>query len=316
MEGSMIRKLFSAMMCVMFVLGMFSAVEVAAEPSDVLAKVNGEEILQQDVDEIITVFVLPQFQAQNPGAELPAEQRTQIEKNIIEQLVTERVLMQKVKEAGISADEALVNERFEQAKTQRPDLSEEMLKGLLEKDNMIQQLLETEVISKISVTDEEAQTFYDEQKEQFQEPEQIQASHILIQVAQDASDEEKQAARQKIDDVLVMAKEGKDFAELATEYSEGPSKDQGGDLGFFPKGAMVPSFEEVAFALNEGEISDVVETQFGYHIIKLTGKKEAREVPFEEVKEQVKQGLQQQKTGTEVKAWVENLKDQAEVEIM
>ena len=312
----MTRKLFSIMMCIMFVLGMFAAVEVSAEPGDVLARVNGEEILQQDVDEIVTVFVLPQLQAQNPETELSAEQRTQIEKNIVEQLVTERLLIQKAKEAGISADDTVVSQRFEQVKTQRPDLSEEMLKGLLEKDNMIQQLLQAEVISKIAVTDEEVQTYYDEQKEQFQEPEQIQASHILIQVAQDASDEEKQAARKKIDDVLVLAKEGKDFAELATEYSEGPSKDQGGDLGFFPKGAMVKPFEEVAFALNEGEISEVVETQFGYHIIKLTGKKEAREVPFEEVKEQLKQGLQQQKTGSEVKAWIEDLKAQAEVEIL
>ena len=312
----MTRKFFSIMICVTLVLGMFAALETAAEPGDVLAKVNGEEILQQDVDQIITVFVLPQFQAQNPGAELPAEQKAQIEKNIVAQLVTERVLIQKAKEAGIAADEALVNERFEQAKTQRPDLSEDMLKGLLEKDNMIQQLLEAEVISKITVTDEEAQAYYDEQKEQFQEAEQVQASHILIQVAQDASDEEKQVARQKIDDVLALAKEGKDFAELAKEYSEGPSKDQGGDLGFFPRGAMVPAFEEVAFALNEGEISDVVETQFGYHIIKMMAKKDAREVPFEEVKEQLKQGLQQQKTGNEVKAWVENLKAQANVEIM
>jgi peptidyl-prolyl cis-trans isomerase C len=300
----------------MFVLGMFSALEVAAEPTDVLAKVNGEEILQQDVDEIIAVFVMPQFQAQNPEAELPEEQKTQIEKNIVEQLVTERVLMQKAKENGISADEALVIERFEQAKTQRPELSEDMLKSLLEKDNMIQQLLEAEVISKVSVTDEEVQAYYEEQKEQFQEPEQIQASHILIQVAQDASDEDKQAARKKIDDVLVLAKEGKDFAELAQEYSEGPSKDQGGDLGFFPRGAMVKPFEEAAFALQEGEISEVVETQFGYHIIKLVAKKEAREVPLDEVKEQLKQGLQQQKTSAEVKTWVEALKAEAVVEMM
>lgn len=312
----MIRKFFTAMTCIMFVLGMFSAVELAAEPTDVLAKVNGEEILQQDVDQIITVFVLPQFQAQNPGAELPAEQKAQIEKNIVEQLVTERILVQKAKESGISADEALVSERFEQAKAQRPDLSDEMLKGLLEKDNMIQTLLEAEVISKVSVTDEEVQKYYDEQKEQFQEQEQIQASHILIQVAQDASDEDKEAARKKIDEVLVLAKEGKDFAELAKEYSEGPSKDQGGDLGFFPKGAMVPAFEEAAFAMNEGDISEVVETQFGYHIIKLVAKKAAREVPFEEVKDQLKQGLQQQKTGAEVKVWIDDLKAQATIEMM
>jgi peptidyl-prolyl cis-trans isomerase C len=166
------------------------------------------------------------------------------------------------------------------------------------------------------VSDEEVQKYYEEQKEQFKEPEQVQASHILILVAQDATQEDKDVARKKIEEVLVLAKEGKDFAELAQEYSEGPSKDKGGDLGFFPKGAMVKPFEEAAFTMNEGDISDVVETQFGYHIIKLTGKKAERNVPFEEVKDRLKQGMLQQKTNSEAMAWIEGLKSEATIEMM
>ena len=254
--------------------------------------------------------------AKNPGQDLPADQKAQLQKNIITQLVMEKVLLQKAKEVGIVIDEDQLNQRVEMAAKQRPDVSEEQWRDFLTKNLIIQTLIQQEVVSKIEVSDEEVQKFYDEQKAQFQEPEQVQASHILIKVAPDASEEEKVAAKEKIDKVLALAKEGQDFAELAKEYSEGPSKDNGGDLGFFPRGAMVKPFEDAVFAMDEGEISDVVETQFGYHIIKLTGKKDAHEVPFDEVKDRLQQGLIQQKSNAEVMAWVENLKAQATIEIM
>jgi peptidyl-prolyl cis-trans isomerase C len=289
----------------------------AADSAEVVAKVNDEEILQSDVDDVMAIFVMPQFQAQNPGQELPAEQKTQIEANIVNQLVTEKLLLQAAAKENITADDTLIAQRLEQVKAQRPDIAEDQLKALLEKDFIIQQLIQQEVMAKIEIPDEEVRKYYDEQKDQFSEPEQVQASHILIQVAQDATQEDKDAAKKKIEDVLVLAQEGKDFAELAKEYSEGPSKTNGGDLGFFPKGAMVKPFEEVVFALEkEGDISGIVETQFGYHIIKLTGKKAAREVSFEEVKDQLKQGLLQQKQQSEAMVWVEGLKSGATIELM
>ncbi len=286
------------------------------DPEQIVAKVNDENILQADVDSIITMFVMPQFHAQNPGQDFPDDQKAQLQKNIVTQLVMEKVLLQKAKEIGVTVDEDQLKQRIEMAAKQRPDVSEEQWRDFLTKNMLIQTLIQQEVVSKIEVSEEEVQKFYEEQKEQLQEPEQVQASHILIKVAQDASEEEKAAAKEKIDEVLALAKEGQDFAALAQEYSEGPSKDNGGDLGFFPRGAMVKPFEDAVFTMNEGDISDVVETQFGYHIIKLTGKKEARDVSFEEVKDRLKEGLVQQKSNTEVMAWVENLKAQATVEIM
>ncbi|PIE33262.1 peptidylprolyl isomerase [candidate division KSB3 bacterium] len=310
------RIIVSLCVCVCMLMGSLWSFAQTADPSQVVATVNDESILQSDVDEIITMFVLPQFQAQNPGQEFPEEQKAQLQTNLVTRLVMEKVLLQKAGEMGLTVDEEQLRQRVEMAAKQRPDISEDKWKELLTKEMLIQALIQQEVISKIDVSDEEVQKHYDEKKEQFQEPEQVQASHILIQVAQDATEEDKAAAKKKIEEILVLAKEGQDFAELAKEHSEGPSKDNGGDLGFFPRGAMVKPFEEVVFALSEGEISDVVETQFGYHIIKLTGKKEAREVPFEEVKEQLKQGLVRQKSNTEVMAWVEEMKAQADVEIV
>ena len=289
---------------------------VAKDPQTVLAKVNGEDILQQNIDKMMNMFVLPQFKQQNPDKEMSAEDRQQAEKNVLDRLVTQAVLLQAAKKLNITPDAEELAKRVEQMKTQQPDISEEDWKMLVTNEMLIQKVIQQEVVAKVTVADEEMQKFYDEQKDRFREPEQVRASHILIGVAQDAKPEEKEAAKKKADDVMAQVKEGKDFAELAKANSTCPSKEQGGDLGFFPRGAMVKPFEDAAFAMQEGQTSDIVETQFGYHIIKLTEKKAERTVPFEEVKDRLKQGLTQQKTNTAVMAWVDEQKKQANIEMM
>lgn len=306
------RSIVCSVVCVLCIIAMFSLTASA----QVVAKVNDEEILQSDLDFVFDTFVLPQFQAQNPDQEFPAEQRQQIDQNILQQLVVQRLLMQEAEKLGVTVEDEVVNQRYEAFKTQRPNIPEEQIKPFIRDELVIQKTIEQEVASKIAVTDEELQQYYDERKEQFQEPEQVKASHILVQVAPDASQEEKDAAKAKIDDLLVQVNEGKDFAEVAKESSDCPSKEQGGDLGFFARGMMVKPFEDVAFILNEGEVSDVVETQFGYHIIKVTGKKAERDVSFEEVKDQLQQGLMQQKRNTEIMAWINGMKEEAQIEIM
>lgn len=126
---------------------------------------------------------------------------------------------------------------------------------------------------------------YDENKAKYVTEEQVQASHILIKVDEKTSDKE---AKAKIEDINKEVKAGKDFAELAKTYSQCPSAPKGGDLGFFGKGRMVPEFDTAVFALkNKGDVSDIVKTNFGYHIIKLTDKKAKQERKFEEVKEEL-----------------------------
>ena len=143
-------------------------------------------------------------------------------------------------------------------------------------------------LDKVQVTDAELQAFYDENADRFRHPEQRRASHILIRVSPDAPSAEREAARQKIDGILARAKAGEDFAALATASSQDPvSAAQGGDLGYFGRGQMVPAFEEAAFATPEGAISGVVETQFGYHILKVTGARAAGTVPLDEVREEI-----------------------------
>ncbi len=144
---------------------------------------------------------------------------------------------------------------------------------------------------KVEIEEKEVEGYYEYNLERYSEPNQIRARHILFKVKENASDQEAEEARKKAEPVLEMAKKGEDFAELAVKYSEGPTKDKGGDLGFFEKGKMVPAFEEAAFALKEGEISDIVRTPFGYHIIKVEEIKEARTKPIEEVREEIVEAI-------------------------
>ncbi len=304
------------MVGVIVLTGNLIATAQTVDPSKVLAVVNGKEILQSDVDLVIAKFVIPQFQAQNPDKEFPQEEREKIVPSILDQLVTRTMLLQVAAKSDITPDETVINQQFEAIKAQQPTIADEDLRRFISDEIVIQQTIQQAVVSKISITDEEAQDYYTQNQDQFNEPEQIRASHILVKVAQDASQEDKDAAQKKIEEVLAKAKNGEDFAELAKQHSEGPSGPNGGDLGFFQRGAMVKPFEDAVLAMNEGDVSDLVETQFGYHIIKATGKKEPRTVSFEEVKDRLKSGLSRQKTNTEVAKWIDDLKATAEIEIV
>ena len=158
------------------------------------------------------------------------------------------------------------------------NMTEPGLKDYFASQFAIQKLLDKDLASKIVVTPEEVKAFYDGNPDVFKTPEMVRASHILVKVDKAASDEEKAKALEKIKAIQKRIKSGEDFAKVAKEVSDSPSKDDGGDLDFFQKGQMVPPFEKAAFSMKPGETSDIVETEVGYHIIRLTDKKEARTV--------------------------------------
>ena len=165
-------------------------------------------------------------------------------------------------------------------------------------------------------TDVEVKDFYDKNPDRFKRPETVRASHILLRIDPTADDATKKQTRTKIDDVLKRAKGGEDFAKLAQQNSQDGSAPQGGDLGYFPKEKMVPAFADVAFALKTGEISDVVTTQFGVHIIKVTDRKPAGTVPLEEVSPQVRQFLTEQKKQQQAQAFIAQVRQKAKIEVL
>jgi peptidyl-prolyl cis-trans isomerase C len=131
-----------------------------------------------------------------------------------------------------------------------------------------------------------------------------------------ADEATKKAARTKIDGILKRVKAGEDFGKLAQENSDDGSKAQGGDLGFFPQGKMVPAFDKAAFSLKPGEVSDVVTTEFGYHIIKLVERKGASMVAYEQVKPQIVEFLSNQRRQTRGQAFIEEAKKKAKIEVL
>ncbi|MCX8071137.1 MAG: SurA N-terminal domain-containing protein [Candidatus Binatia bacterium] len=146
------------------------------------------------------------------------------------------------------------------------------------------------------VSDEQIRAYYESHESEFQRPERVHARHILFRVEPNATAEQKEAIRKRAAEVLEKARKGEDFAELARTYSEDPgSGPQGGDLGFFPRGQMVPAFDAVAFSLPPGTISDLVQTNFGFHIVKVEEKQEASTQPLDEVRETIRTKLQNTK---------------------
>ncbi len=182
---------------------------------------------------------------------------------------------------------------------------------------LAQEYLSKKVLSKVKkVTDKEAKDFYEKHKDLYIEPEAIHARHILIQVSQNASKKEKEAALKKAQQIYEKLLKGEDFSTLAKKYSADPgTRDKGGDLGFFTRGQMIKEFEDAAFALKVGEISPPVRTPLGYHIIKVEEKRPAKQKSYEEVKQQIKQELLQQRQEELLFATLSELEKQYPIKI-
>ena len=144
---------------------------------------------------------------------------------------------------------------------------------------------------KVEITDDEIEEYYEYNMDTFLQPKEVKARHILFKLSQYADEAEEKKVKEKAAEVLEEARKGNDFAALAKEYSEGPTKSSGGDLGYFTAGRMVKPFEETAFKMKKGEISDLVRTRFGYHIIKVEDVKEARTKALDEVRDQISKTL-------------------------
>ena len=304
-----------------------NATETTAD--SVAVTVNGADITESQVDEEIK----PQLErlaaqaAQMPPAFIE-QYKTQMRQQALERMIVEKLLDQKVKQANLKVtDEQVMKKIEEMAAQQRPPLSMEDFKALIEasgqsleevktrirKGTGYQKIIETQFEGKINVTEEDVKKFYDENKKQFETPEQARASHILIKTQPADSNEVKAEAKQKIEQLLKQIQDGADFAQLAKENSACPSSEKGGDLDFFARGQMVPAFEKVAFELKPGQVSDVVETRFGYHIIKVTDRKEASTTPFEDAKDDIIEKLENDKKGEIAKQYIESLKAEANI---
>ncbi len=296
---------------------------VPAVLPDIVARVNGESVTKAEFEAAVAAI-----EQQNRG-KVPPEQRDRIFRAVLDQLVGVKLLAQEVKARKVSVPDADVDAQITAIRQQFPseDVFNQALKaqqktvdGLkadARRDLSISKLLQDALADKVAVTSEQAKKFYDENPDRFKQPEQVRASHILIGVPQGADAVTKDAARTRAEGLLKQVKAGKDFAALAKEHSQDPgSAVQGGDLGYFPRGQMVGAFDEAAFTQAPGTISDLVETQFGFHIIKVVEKRAARTVPLEEVKPKLDEFLLNQNRQRETQVFVAGLKAKGKVEIL
>jgi peptidyl-prolyl cis-trans isomerase C len=291
------------------------------ELPEILATVNGQNITKQQLQELFNAAL------KASGAkieDLNAQQQlggyTQLLQDLImDKLVAEAASTEKVSDADVDAELAKIKGQFPDEKAFQEQISQAGMTPEKLKENIRTGLQQSRwmksQVKTPEITDDQAKTFYDSNIQEFEQPETVKASHILFMVDPDASADvvkQKEAAAAK---AAERAAAGEDFNKLAKELSEEPgASESGGDLGFFPKDRMVPEFAEVAFAQKVGDISKPVKSQFGWHVIKVTDKKAADTVPFDQVKEQVVSYLKSTDQREAVQAVLNKLKESAKIE--
>lgn len=311
------------MISTFLVLAGFSfAAEKKPGPGDA-ALVNGKPItvleLHKSVDGVLR-------QLASSGRTPDAAQMGPIRKNVLEDLINVELLAQEGRKKGIKVENAAVAGRIQALKSSFPDekkynealskdqVTESDLKARIEKRLLVEELLNKEVLQKISVSPEESKAFYDSHPESFKQPERVHVAHILIKAEPKAPESDKKKARKSIEDIQKRLKKGEDFAALAKQYSDCPSKEKGGDLGFVERGRTVKPFENVAFSLKPGETSGIVETEFGFHIVRVIEKKSESVVPYQEAEQPLQKHLKDTKAQAEVGRYIEGLKTNSKVE--
>lgn len=301
------------------------AAKVSADMAEdkLLATVNGVKIMQSEVDKKI----VGQLEHMKAMGRQPTEAiKENFRRRVVETMIIEQLVSEKIKASNIKVSEQEVKAKIEEIAAQqgmsvegfyemvgKQGITAEELKGQIKMGIGGERLLEKEMAkTKKAVSEEDAKKFYDENIQRFSQAEQVRASHILIGTT-GLDEAVKAEAKVKIEGLLKRARAGEDFAELAKANSEDPgSKDKGGEY-VFPRGQMVKEFEEAAFSLKPGEVSDVVQTQYGYHIIKLSEKLPAKTGSFEDVKGQVVEMLKDSEKGEFARNYIETLKSEAEI---
>lgn len=288
-----------------------------------VATVNGTVITRLAFDREMSM--IQQRQARS-GQPLERSMLLKWQDKILEGLIEKELLYQESQKAGFKAEPGLVDNQLDDIKKRFPDgkafeqaltdmgLSEADLRSRVEKEQAIQQWIEKNFLEKSTISEEETKAYYDGHPEMFVQPESVRARHILIKVDPKAADTEKATARKKIEEIQKKLKDGGDFEALAKELSEDPSRERGGDLGYFTKGRMVKPFEEAAFSLPVGQVSPIVETTFGYHLIEVLDRKPEGKTSYEDAKERIRQVLKNEKVRTQLRAHIDDLKAKADVQ--
>ncbi len=301
----------------------FATAEESSEADSKVAVVNGTVITKATFDNAMSRV---QRQSLMAGKPIGAAATPEIKKEVLDSLIANELLYQKSQEEGIRIDSAEIDEQMTTVKKQFPseaefraalakmNLSEATLRSEYERSEAVEELIDKEIARNIAVSEEETKAYYDTNPDAFKKPERVKASHILIQFQPDADESERAKAREELAKIQKKLEKGEDFGALAKEFSQCPSAANGGDLGYFRRGQMVKPFEDAAFALEPGQTSDIIETRFGYHLIRVTDKEPESTIKYEDVQPRIMEFLKQQELQKEVTEYIDTLEENAKIE--
>lgn len=303
-----------------------AAAAPAAEPTNsVVLTIDGTAIMENDVREMMISRYGRQLQ-QMPPEQLAMVQQ-QMQQMILTDLISKTLLLNAAEKEGYKATDEDVAKEIEEISKRIPEgqsfeefaksagVDIKRIKEQIADDTKIRKLIDVVTKDVEKPGEEKVKKYYDEHPDEFSQKEMVAASHILLST-QEAADETAIATVKAEADKLkeqLGKEDGKTFEELATAHSDCPSKAQGGSLGEFGRGQMVPEFEKAAFTQKIGEVGAPIKTQFGYHLIKVTDKKEAKTTPYAEVQEELASSLFEQAKGKEVQSYLTQLRSNANI---
>jgi len=317
-----------------------------------VATVNAQAIMLSEFEKNAAP-ILDQFKKSSPSVEQTPERIADIKKRVLDQMIDDRLLVEEATKKNIHISQLEIDEGIKQVRGRfatEEEFNKELEKAGMTNDEFrkhIQEqkatikLIDQEVKAKTPPPgDDEIKGLYDtldailkdkpipgnhtaseiEELKALSKAvdrrfgERARAKHILIRVPPNSSDGDREAALKKIKDIQARLKKGEDFSDLAQKYSEDPgSKDHGGDLGYFSRGDMVPAFDKAAFALDVGQTSDIIKTDFGYHIIQVEEKKAAGKMSLDEIKDDLRDYLFQQRGAKRFESYVKDLRSKADI---
>jgi len=296
---------------------------LAPTAEDVIVTVEGKDITHGEIMQAVQM-TMQQLSRQMPPQQL-SEMYGKVYQSMLDQLIANTLLEKAANNSSLAVSDAELDEEVTKIKTGAPEgqsleealaankTSVDEWKENLRNQMLVGKLVKEKTAGAAEASPEEIAAFYQQNPDSFQVPESVSASHILMAFSEEDTDETKAEKKAKLTALKEQIDAGANFEELATANSDCPSSQRGGSLGSFSRGQMVPEFEAAAFTMDVGTVSDLVETQFGYHLIKVTDHQAASVRPLPEVTEQLSEYLSSQKKQKMLMTYIDGLKEAADI---
>ncbi|MFH0771445.1 MAG: peptidylprolyl isomerase [Candidatus Omnitrophota bacterium] len=296
--------------------------EVGDLGSGIAAVVNNDVITQADLDTALK-SIMSEFEKKYSGAELK-EKMQETRSELLNQMIEDELILQEAKRLGVKVEDSEIEERLGEVKSrfnsardfetelEKALVSEDMLKKRYKDNIMMSKLVTHEIKENIIVTPVEINEYYEQHSKELESPESARVKTIMLHF--DESDTEK-LVKQKAEDIMRLISEGRDFSDLAKQYSQGPKAGEGGDMGFIEKGQMREEFDKAIFGLKTGEISSPIKVDTGYYIFKVEELKEGHPYSLEEIRGELENIIFRQKAEEKYKEWMKKLKKDAFIQI-